>query len=425
MDYKVKKTAIAVAVCVILLAAIVVLLTNDPIRLNRPGTSTEPPVATSAQNTQATEAIPEGSGQIGNDLSAFMKDSTFFDPERDYLSELMEDKENYLTMVVTSVEKDLRIQVVDAQGEPVTGQSFFITLKDVGDYKDLDKDGIVYVADLDAGDYYVSLHPIDGYKVPLNETKVRVKDKVEFVPIEDITLLIKTEDEVDAKAEDSKIPEAALESAGDESAINKLHHGTGKTKAGIDVSKWNGDINWDLAVSDGVEFAIVRAGYRGSVTGSLVEDPYFEKNMAEAAAAGIPVGVYFFTQAINQVEAVEEASMVIELMKKYKVDLPVFIDTEGAGENARAKDLDVETRTSVCDAFCATIQNAGYTAGVYASRNWYQTMLNTPVLEKYFIWLAEYREVPLYEGYYGMWQHSSKGQINGIKGNVDLDILYE
>ena len=103
----------------------------------------------------------------------------------------------------------------------------------------------------------------------------------------------------------------------------------------------------------------------------------------------------------------------------------VFIDTEGAGENARAKDLDVETRTSVCDAFCATIQNAGYTAGVYASRNWYQTMLNTPVLEKYFIWLAEYREVPLYEGYYGMWQHSSKGQINGIKGNVDLDILYE
>lgn len=425
MDYKVKKTAIAVSVCVILLVAVLVLLTNDPIQWNRSGQPSPTPVAQNVQKTQTSEETKPQTGQIGDDLSAFMKDPAFFDPERDYLSELLEDRENFLSLVVTSVEKDLRVQIVDAQGEPVTGQSFFVDLKDVGEYKDLDKDGIIYIADLDAGDYYVSLHPIDGYKVPLNETKVRVKDKVEFVPIEDITLLIKTEDEVDAKAEDSAVAEAAVESAGDNTAINTLHHGTGKTKAGIDVSKWNGDINWDLAVNNGVEFAIIRAGYRGSVTGSLVKDPYFDKNMAEATAAGIPVGVYFFTQAVNQVEAVEEASMVIELMKQYKVDLPVFIDTEGAGENARAKDLDVETRTAVCDAFCATIQNAGYTGGVYASRCWYQDMLNTPVLEKYFIWLAEYRDVPLYDRYYGMWQHSSKGQIGGIKGNVDLDILYE
>jgi len=134
--------------------------------------------------------------------------------------------------------------------------------------------------------------------------------------------------------------------------------------------------------------------------------------------------VYFFTQATNEVEAVEEASMVISLVKDYMLDYPIYIDTEGAGGNGRADGLDVETRTLVCDAFCRTIENAGYEAGVYASRNWYNNRLNVSELERYSIWLAEYRSTPLYQGYYEIWQHSSKGKIEGIEGNVDLNISY-
>ncbi len=193
---------------------------------------------------------------------------------------------------------------------------------------------------------------------------------------------------------------------------------------GRDGSKWYGVFDWDKGNIVGVVFAIVRAGYRGSVTGSLVQDPYFEANMKGTAAAGVPAGIYFFTQAVNEVEAVEEASMVLKLIKEYKLDYPIFIDTEGAGGNGRADGLDVETRTLVCEAFCRTIENAGYRAGVYGSRNWYNNRLETKRLENYCIWLAEYRSVPIYQGYYQMWQYTSKGKVSGIKGNVDMNISY-
>ncbi len=191
------------------------------------------------------------------------------------------------------------------------------------------------------------------------------------------------------------------------------------------MSKWNGEIDWDRVKNAGVEFAIIRAGYRGSVTGSLVVDPYFAANMKGATASGIPVGVYFFTQAVNEVEAVEEASAVLELIREYRLDYPVFIDTEGAGGDGRADGLDPQTRTLVCEAFCRTVVNAGYSAGVYASRNWYNNNLYVNQLENYYIWLAEYRSAPLYQGYYHMWQYTSKGSIDGISGNVDISISYD
>ena len=156
----------------------------------------------------------------------------------------------------------------------------------------------------------------------------------------------------------------------------------------------------------------------------MVEDPYFEKNIRGAIASDVPVGVYFFTQATNEVEAVEEASMVIKLCQNYKLDYPVFIDTESAGGDGRADRLDAETRTLVCDAFCTTIKNAGFDAGVYASRNWLNEHLISKELEEHIIWLAEYREAPLYQGYYQMWQYSSNGSIDGIEGRVDLNLSY-
>lgn len=422
MDSKLRKAAINASLAVILLVVIIVVAGNT--KDEQSSQSGKRPVAESMSDKEAKPIVQTEiqSGQIGDDLSAFLKDNTFFDKEVNPLLEDIRNQANRLSLVMTSVEKDLRIQIVDIEGKPVKGESFYVSLEGLGEFKDLDKDGVIYIGDLSSGEYFVELLPQEGYKVPLNETRVRVKDKVEYVAIDDISLLIKTEDEVDAETEDSREQDA--KSDADKSEINKLQVLSGKSKAGIDVSKWNGEIDWDKVKNAGVEFAIVRAGYRGSVSGSLVQDPRFEENMRGAQAAGIPTGVYFFTQAINEVEAVEEASMVLELLRKYKVEFPVFIDTEGAGGNGRADGLDVETRTLVCEAFCRTIENAGYTAGVYGSRNWYNNRLETKRLDNYFIWLAEYRSVPLYQGYYGMWQYTSKGKIDGINGNVDLNIYY-
>ena len=435
MDSKLRRMAILASMAVILLVSMLVLYTNRETKSSGRGSQTA--VSGQAQtgqtgSTQAGDTQPEGGqslpvgsqkgNQVGNDLSAFLRDATFFDEERNPVLEAAKDNANRLSLITTSVEKDLRVQVVDTDGKPVTGESFYVKLDGVGEYKDLDQDGIIYIGDLDAGEYYVELLPIIGYRVPTNATKIRVKDKVEYLAIDDISLLIKTEDEVDA-AEDSGMQDALNDA--DKSEIKRMQAVSGNAKVGVDVSKWNGDIDWDKARNAGVEFAIVRAGYRGSVTGSLVEDSYFQTNMKAAAASGVPTGVYFFTQAVNEVEAVEEASAVLQLISDYKLDYPVYIDTEGAGGNGRADGLDAETRTLVCEAFCRTIENAGYKAGIYASRNWFNNNLQTEKLEQYQIWLAEYRSVPLYQGYYQMWQYTSKGKIDGISGNVDIDISYQ
>lgn len=417
MDSRLKKLTILGAASVIVLAVLLVVWLNPSTQKTTAGTSQDVPVVA---DTSQSEGQIYQNGQIGNDLSAFLRDETFFDEEKnEYLEELLEEQ-NRLSLIVTSVEKDLRVQVVNRQNEPVIGESFFITLKNVGEYKDLDKDGIIYIGDLDAGDYEVSLKPIEGYKVPASATKVRVKDKVEYLVIDDISLLIKTEADIDAEAEDSA---QAIDDA-DKTEIKKAQAVSGNMSLGIDVSKWQKEIDWEQVKNAGIDFAIIRCGYRGSVTGSLVVDPYFEQNIKAAAAAGIDVGVYFFTQAVNEVEAVEEASMVMQLVADYALTYPVFIDTEGAGGNGRADGLDVETRTAVCEAFCSTVENAGYEAGIYASRNWYNNRLTVTELEDYVIWLAEYRKSPLYEGDYQMWQYTSKGSVDGIEGNVDMNISY-
>lgn len=416
MDSKWKRTAVCVSACMCLLLLLLVLFTNLPKRKGTADAGGEVPAAGTQMNQDT------GAGQQGADksnLSAFMQDEYFFDRDTKATDSLY-DETNRLSLIVTSVEKDLRVQIVDRDNKPVEGESFYITLNGKDEYKDLDKDGVIYIGDLPAGEYEVALKPISGYRTPLSATDVRVKDKVEYVVIDDISLLIKTEVEIDAEAEDS----AEANTDGDDTEIRQTS-GVSKTGVlGIDVSKWQKEIDWDKVKNEGVDFAIIRCGYRGSVTGSLVEDPYFEQNIKGAQAAGIKVGVYFFTQAVNEVEAVEEASMVISLVRDYELQYPVFIDTEGAGGNGRADSLNVEERTAVCEAFCTTVKNAGLEAGVYASRNWYNNKLTANTLESYAIWLAEYRSVPLYQGYYQMWQYTSKGKINGINGNVDLNVSY-
>lgn len=192
---------------------------------------------------------------------------------------------------------------------------------------------------------------------------------------------------------------------------------------GIDVSKWQGTIDWNAVKSSGISFVVIRCGYRGSSTGVLVKDPMFEANIKGATKAGLKVGLYFFSQAVNEKEAVEEASMAIALAKDYKISYPIFIDTEWTS-GGRANGISKDTRTAVCKAFCETIKSAGYTPGVYACKSWYQDSLNVSSLNGYKIWLAQYASQPTYSSRYDMWQYSDKGKVNGISTNVDMNISY-
>lgn len=364
---------------------------------------------------KTAEVILEG--QIGDDLYGWMEDETFFDEED--APEKGQEGES-LSLIATSVEKDLRIQIVDERGKTVEGQFFRILLNGTDEYKDLDRDGVIYIGQLDAGEYQVSLMEKEGFAVPALALPVKVKSRVEYVAIGDISLLIKTEKEVDAMAEDGESEQALAEAAGTTEILTREN-----AVFGIDVSRWNENINWAKVKEEGVGFAIIRAGYRGSVTGSLVEDYYFKRNIEGAIQAGIPVGVYFFTQATNQVEAVEEASMVLTLCQDYQLTYPIFIDTEGAGGEGRADKLDAKTRTAVCEAFCETIRNSGHQAGIYASKNWFNDRLDTSRLpDNITIWLAEYADAPTYEKKFHMWQYSSSGRILGIEGRVDLNLSF-
>lgn len=196
------------------------------------------------------------------------------------------------------------------------------------------------------------------------------------------------------------------------------------TVVGIDVSKYQGNIDWEAVKNSGIEFAMIRVGYRGYGSGVLVEDPYFKRNVKEANRVGIKVGLYFFTQAVDEAEAVEEASMAISLARNYSISYPIAIDTERVNGSGRADGLDKNTRTAVVNAFCNTVRSAGYAPMVYASSNWFKNNLNDSSISA-AKWVAHYGvDKPSYGGNYQIWQYTSSGQVSGIKGRVDMNISY-
>ncbi|MDD3429712.1 MAG: GH25 family lysozyme [Oscillospiraceae bacterium] len=193
---------------------------------------------------------------------------------------------------------------------------------------------------------------------------------------------------------------------------------------GVDVSKYQGNIDWNAVKNSGVSFAFIRVGYRGYSTGKIVEDPYFRKNIQGATAAGLKVGVYFFSQAITTAEAVEEASMVLEAVRGYNLAYPIAFDTEWVGDGARADNLSKSHRTSVAVAFCETIRNSGYRASVYASKSWFYNQLEYNRVSNYIIWLAHYTNQTDFAHRYDIWQYTSSGVVNGIPGRVDMNYSY-
>ena len=374
-----------------------------------------------AKETAAMEEAGAEGGQRGNDLSAFLRDETFFDPEVKFKSiETYSGRNVYLMM--SSVAKDLRIMIVDSVGRLVTGNPFVVEVRGVGEYTDNDEDGIIYIDGLRAGEYSVSLLETEGYKVPNTITSIQIKQEIEYRVLDDIEYLIMTEDDIDAEKEDKEVKGA--EEAADGSENTEFLAASGNARVGIDVSKWNKTIDWEKVKEAGVEFAIIRCGYRGASTGALVLDPMYEQNIRGAIEADIPVGVYFFTQAVDEVEAVEEASMVIRLIEDYDVDYPVFLDSESAGGRGRADGLEAEERTRIHKAFLDTVKASGYETGIYGSRNWLNEQVDMEELSDYRTWLAEYAEIPAYDGYYHMWQYTSKGSVDGIETRVDLNLCY-
>ena len=374
-----------------------------------------------AKETATMEEAGAEGGQRGNDLSAFLRDETFFDPEVKFKSiETYSGRNVYLMM--SSVAKDLRIMIVDSVGRLVTGNPFVVEVRGVGEYTDNDEDGIIYIDGLRAGEYSVSLLEAEGYKVPNTITSIQIKQEIEYRVLDDIEYLIMTEDDIDAEKEDKEVKGA--EEAADGSENTEFLAASGNARVGIDVSKWNKTIDWEKVKEAGVEFAIIRCGYRGASTGALVLDPVYEQNIRGAIEADIPVGVYFFTQAVDEVEAVEEASMVIRLIEDYDVDYPVFLDSESAGGRGRADGLEAEERTRIHKAFLDTVKASGYETGIYGSRNWLNEQVDMEELSDYRTWLAEYAEIPAYDGYYHMWQYTSKGSVDGIETRVDLNLCY-
>lgn len=193
---------------------------------------------------------------------------------------------------------------------------------------------------------------------------------------------------------------------------------------GIDVSKYQKGINWQKVKNAGINFVIIRCGYRGYGSGVLVEDPMYASHISGAKAAGLRVGVYFFSQAINEAEAVEEASMAVKLANRYGINMPIAIDSEyAAGGRGRADGLSKADRTKITIAFCNTVANSGHTPMVYASKNWFSEHLSPSQFPgSYRIWVAQYASKCTYGGRYDIWQNTSKGKVDGISGNVDMNV---
>ena len=198
---------------------------------------------------------------------------------------------------------------------------------------------------------------------------------------------------------------------------------------GIDVSQYQGKINWNRVAGSGIKYAMIRIGYRGYGTGGLVEDPKFKENFAGAVGNGLKTGVYFYSTAINQAEAKKDAEYVVSLLKKYgyqnKVSMPIAIDLELIpGVNTRDKNVSKSMRTSIANTFGSTIANYGYTPMIYACKSFLNDNMNASQIG-YDVWVAQYNANCTYRGPYTMWQYTSTGKVSGINGNVDCNLCYK
>ncbi|MBQ6808648.1 MAG: glycoside hydrolase family 25 protein [Firmicutes bacterium] len=209
--------------------------------------------------------------------------------------------------------------------------------------------------------------------------------------------------------------------------FGRIHYADGRDVTyGVDVSTYQGEIDWQAVAEDGIDFAMVRLGYRGYSKGGLQIDEYALKNLDGAAAAGLEVGAYFFSQAISEAEAEEEARLALELLDGRELAYPVVFDMEEITEDAARTDaLSIKERTDITLAFCRVIEEAGYQPMVYGNIKWLAGRIDLTRLHQYPLWLAQYYERPLFPYLFHMWQYTDSGEVAGIETTVDLNICFK
>ncbi|MDO4750407.1 MAG: glycoside hydrolase family 25 protein [Eubacteriales bacterium] len=193
---------------------------------------------------------------------------------------------------------------------------------------------------------------------------------------------------------------------------------------GIDVSEHQHEIDWTAAAEAGVDFAILRAGYRGWTEGGLFEDPWFRRNLEGAREAGLMVGCYFFSQAVNADEARGEAEFLLELLDGQSLDLPIYYDWEEIGPDARTAQVDGQTVTDCCLAFRETVEAAGYEAGLYLYRRLGYFVYELDRLTDMPLWVGALGTAPDFHYAHSIWQYSISGRIPGVEGDVDLNLWF-
>lgn len=194
------------------------------------------------------------------------------------------------------------------------------------------------------------------------------------------------------------------------------------SSVGIDISQWVEDIDFMAVKKYGVEYVILRLGYRGYTEGGLFSDENFEKYIKAAQKAGLKVGVYFVTQAISEDEAVEEAEYVLKYISGHKIEMPVYIDMEEVYDTARTDELTADDFTRVAAAFCKKVEEAGYRGGIYANETWFNNKLDFDKIKHYDIWLAKYSDILSTDLAINMWQYSSEGTVDGTEMWVDMNV---
>ena len=419
MDSKLKRTVIFLSVFMCIAVVAIVTLANWKSVSRRFK-------KTVSVSTEVTEEVDESSSlQLGNDLDAWKSDETFFDTKADTLAMQIMEEMNKLTVKAVSVEKDMRIRILDYQDELKTGEAFKVSVSLGGKastYEDTDKDGIIYIDGLEPGDYTVSLEALGDYEVPDEPLKVKVLNEAECTYIEDINLLVKEKTEAQAQYEDVLVHVASFDA---DKKQNTSYGNETYLLYGVDLSDKNENVDFKKVYSSGIRFVMLRAGYRGAISGDLVVDETFTEYAHAANRNGLGVGVYFDSQAVNRKEAIEEASLVIYLMSELNITYPVYIRLDQAGGDGRADSLDAETRTEIALAFERTIANAGYKTGAYSSAAWLSTNLDAQSLEKEHIWLAEFKKnQSTKDYYYDLWQYTDGGTVDGINEPVCLNVSY-
>ncbi|MDE6918273.1 MAG: glycoside hydrolase family 25 protein [Lachnospiraceae bacterium] len=212
----------------------------------------------------------------------------------------------------------------------------------------------------------------------------------------------------------------------EEGLMQYVENGTVTSHKGIDVSKYQGAIDWAKVKAEGIEYAFIRLGLRGYESGKLVLDEFYDDNMKGANSAGVGAGVYFFTQAVTVEEAKEEAAFVIQNLANYDVSCPVVFDVERiAGGKGRADILTQEQRTDITIAFCEAVKAAGYTPMIYGNVVCFTQMLDMTRLNDYEKWYAFYDDYMYMPYDVSCWQYTEKGRVDGIANNVDLNISFK